>query len=577
MVTETGDAPVRPTATGTSLSGRVGILLTLALLPLGLIAVLQTFAAIENAHNTYRQSLTAQTTRAARPEAASIMRAFGVARGLADAVPALLAVPDLCVSTMQRAVDERPSMTFAGFIDLEQKTTCNSLNRLFDFSDNPDSDRVFAAGLPDITFNPEGNASGQAVVIVSQPVRGEDGALNGFVSLSFPTIPLAETRARAEANSELTLITFSGDGRILTSGRDRDAIAPMLPADGDLSTLVGTGQRVFSAVATDGKRRDYALAPIVAGSAYALGIWDEPRLRGSDIPAVLRAAAFPLLMWLASLIVAIVALRHQVIKPIHTLRMQMRSFADGRAVFRASAIKNAPRELQDIGDTFERMADKVMRDEADLENKVYEREILLREVHHRVKNNLQLMSSIINMQIRQRMGPEAEDALRRVQDRLASLAKFHQDLYESSSLSQLRADELFEDLARQTISLNADPHKKVDLRLDLDQIKLEPDQAGPLAMLLTEALTNAIKHATMESDRTMYVAVSMKCVEQDDKGIITLLIENPLTGVDENNAPAGSGLGKRLIAAFASQLEGQVEQGPKDNRYIVKVVFARSV
>lgn len=575
MVTEHSDPPKRAASQNASLSFRIGALLTAALLPLGLIAVLQTFAAIDSAHDIYRQSLAAQTTRAARPEAAEIMRVFGLAQGLADAAPAVVETPELCVRTMQRAAASQPNITFAGFVGLDQTTTCNNLGQFFDFA-SPESDRVFEAQEPDVTFNPSGNASGQAVVIVSQPVQSRTGEFMGFVSVSFPTTPLAEIRARAETVTDLTLITFSADGRVLTAGTDRESVLPLLPAEGGLSALSGTGQRVFTAMSVDGAQRDYALTPILANRAYALGIWDEPRLRNSDLTAILRAAAFPMLMWLASLVVAIVALRREVVKPIHALRMRMRSFADGRTVFRASSVEKSPRELQDIGETFERLADQIIRDEADLEDKVHEREILLREVHHRVKNNLQLMSSIINMQIRQKLGPEAEDALRRVQDRLASLAKFHEDLYESSSLSRMSADQLLEDLARQTVNLNSDPNFKVDLRLDLDPVRLEPDQAGPLAMLVTEALTNAMKHARKDPNEAVFVAISMKCLPTDGGDRITIKIENSVLVADGGPQDDNSGLGTRLIAAFASQLYAEIDQGIEDDRYVVKLVFMRS-
>ncbi|WP_299046410.1 histidine kinase dimerization/phosphoacceptor domain -containing protein [uncultured Tateyamaria sp.] len=568
--TSSGDTAV---TTGTSLTFRIGALLTLALLPLGVIAILQSWSAIDTARDTYRQSLAAQTLRAARPETEAITHAFGLALGLSNAIPALLADPAGCVAAMRNAVRQNPKFAFASFIEMDQTTTCNSADRRFDFSDNPANEQVFEARAADVTFNPSGSVSNQAVVIVSQPVRTRDGTFLGFVSLSFPTTPLAETRARADADPELTLITFDGQGEVLTTGGDRDAVAPLLPAEGGLTALVGGGQRVFSAVSVDGQRRDYTLAPIVPGRAYALGIWDVPRLNTGDLPLILRAASFPLLMWLASLMVAIMALRHQVIGPVRALRMRMRSFADGRAIFRANSIPNAPRELQEIGETFEQVADKVVRDEADLEEKVHERELLLREVHHRVKNNLQLMSSIINMQIRQDVGAEAEDALRRVQQRLSSLAKFHQDLYETSSLSKLRADQLLEDLARQNVNLNTDVHRQIDLRLDLDKVTLEPDQAGPLAMLVTEALTNAIKHASGAVDDPVFIAVSMKRTGGDTGRQICLRVENSLSR--DASGPGESGLGTRLIQAFALQVGGSLRQDRDSDRYFVELVFDR--
>ncbi|MEO1453551.1 MAG: histidine kinase dimerization/phosphoacceptor domain -containing protein [Pseudomonadota bacterium] len=574
-MSKTQDQQADPTHTSErmSLTMRIAAMLTLALLPLGLIAVFQSLQAIETARDTYRESLSAQTFRAASPEGGAIVNAFGMARGLADALPSLIDAPEDCVAAMRRTVFDHDRVTFAGFVDLAQQSECNSDGVAYDFSDNPENDRVFAAQERDVTFNPSGAATDTAVVIVSQPVLDERGTFLGFVSLSFPSIPLIEARARAGVDEAVTLVTFNDTGAILTADMPRDRVDAVLPATIDLADLVGRGQQLFAGRSNDGTERDFAVVPIVPGKVYALGSWEAARPFGQGGMFVASSVVFPMLMWLASLVVSILALRRLVILPVRTLRMRMRSFADGRSLASVGLTRSAPRELREIGDSFERMAFKITRDEADLEDKVHEREVLLREVHHRVKNNLQLMSSIINMQIRQSRTDEAEDALRRVQGRLASLAKFHQDLYETSSLSQLRADQLLEDLARQMIGMSADPLRQVDLRLEFDEITLTPDQSSPLAMLATEALTNALKYAGADGDSPVFVALSLKRAVADGAEWITLGIENSVAS--EVSATGEEGLGTRLITAFASQLDAQVEREEGQGRYALSVRFQR--
>ena len=562
-------------ARGRSLTLRIVGYLTLALLPLGLISVLQSFAAIDAARASYRAALAGQTMRAARPEGEAIVRAFGIARGLVHAVPALIETPE-CSDAMARVAEDHPRIAFAGFVGADRVTRCNSAREVYDFSDNPDTERVFDAGVANVTFNPSGNVSGMAVVIVSVPVRDEvTNELLGFVSLSFPTRPLSEARAHAGLDDAVTLVTFDGSGRILTSDIDPAAVAELLPEGTTLADYAQGGERVFTARSEDGSENEYALAPIVDGQAYALGIWDAPDLFRSVGGLALRSVSFPLLMWLTGLAVAVLSLRRLVILPIRTLGTRMRAFADRREVFQANTLASAPLELQEIGASFETMANKIVRDEAELEDRVHEREVLLREVHHRVKNNLQLMSSIINMQIRQSAGAEAEDALRRVQGRLASLAKFHQDLYETSSLSRLRADQLLEDLARQMVAMSSDPLRQLDLRLDLDEIVLPPDQASPLAMLVTEALTNALKYADAAPDAPFYVALRMKAErETGANAVITVEVENSLKQTPPGEE--GAGLGTRLIKAFAAQLGAGLDRIVDDNRYLVRLSFTQA-
>ena len=561
---------------GRPLTLQIAAYLSLALLPLGLIAVIQSLQSVDAARDAYRASLTAQTVRAARPESEAILRAFGVARGLVYTVPELLDDPVRCAAAMARVADEDPRVAFAGFVDMDQTTICNSVGERYDFSENPESDRIFAAGVDDVTFSPSGDVTKEAVVVVSVPVRAPvTDALEGFVSLSFASRPLVEERANSAQtdvtlDAAVTLATFDSLGRILTSDIEADELASLLPEGLRLDELIVRNERIFTDRAADGTLRDYAVAPILPGQAYAIGIWETPDRFKAASGLTLRSVAFPVLMWLASLVVAIWSLRRLVIGPVRRLSLRMRAFADRRAMVQANTLAGASLELQEIGASFETMADKIVRDEAELEDRVHERDVLLREVHHRVKNNLQLMSSIINMQIRQSSSAEAEDALRRVQGRLTSLARFHQDLYETSSLSQLRADQLLEDLARQMVSMSADPNRHIDLRLDLDKVVLPPDMASPLAMLVTEAMTNALKYAGTDDAAPVELAVKMTADLDDDAQIVTMEIAN---SVPNEVVPGREGLGTRLIRAFASQLGAELDMGLDDGRHVVGLRF----
>ena len=116
-------------------------------------------------------------------------------------------------------------------------------------------------------------------------------------------------------------------------------------------------------------------------------------------------------------------------------------------------------------------------------------------MHHRVKNNLQLIASILNLQMRQAVTPEARTLMKGVQDRVMSLATIHRGLYQTSGLTDIMASELLSDLARQVVGLGTGGGRSVTLESNLDPVRLTPDQAVPLALLTTEALTNALKYA----------------------------------------------------------------------------------
>lgn len=557
------------------LTFRIVSMLSLVLLPLALVAAWQSQRATQAATESYRASLLAKTAASTAPERDSILSAFATAATLAETLALQRPAMQECVALMQQIAGANPRFAFVGHTESDQLNRCNDKDALYDFSDNEASRRRFANPRADVTFNPSGAVTKQAVVVVSQPVHLADDSFQGFVSISFPSLPLVLSRPDETEDPEFQILTFNAQGEVLTADVAPEDLARLLPRDRDLKSLAGPGRFVFTEPSVAGPIRDFAVVPLYGDRAYALGSAPAgavPVNRQLYGGAALYA---PILMWLVSLLVAVLVLRRQVIAPTRQLRMRMRSFADGRAILSGETMARAPSELREIGETFDSMAEKILHDEAELEDRVHERELLLREVHHRVKNNLQLMSSIINMQIRQSNGPEAEEALRRVQGRLSSLAKFHRELYQSSSLVGLRADQLLEDLARQLIAVAQETEQRIELHLELEPVAMSPDQVSPLAMLVTEAMTNAIKYAGTRDGTRPFVRLALRVHGAQDAQAATVSVENSVGSTPTDPVAAdGSGLGSRLISAFAVQLGAEVEQERENGFFRLSVTFA---
>lgn len=571
MVTSTTDSPLWHGRVRT-LTKRAIVLITLALLPIGLISALQSVQALHTARETYRDALSSQTESAAAPQARMIVEMAGQARALAHAVPALIDRPADCLDTMDRIASSASGITFAGFINAGQVSVCNNYNRRFEFAGIPPSDRLFETRTAHVSFNPAGEASGASVVIVSEPVTGSDGAFLGFVSLSFPATPLADARRFAQVDNRVRLLTFNAQGEVLGSEIGPSDLPALLPPSTTLRDVAAGDNRVFTTQSEDGQLRDFALVPILDDKAYALGIWKRPTLLAASVSALWHTAAFPLLMWLASLAVAVLALRREVIKPINALRMRMRSFADSRALFPNPALATAPTELRDIGETFEDMADQIVRDEAALETQLRERDLLLREVHHRVRNNIQLIASILNMETRSAEHDAARAVLSRVNRRLETISTYHEDLYAASTLSDLRMDDLLRKLIDRLMR-DADPEDgPLDMRVNLAKLKLEPEQSGPLAMLASEGIANAAHYVGKTSDGACFVQITLTSARVGTEETVELRIVNTLAPDQELSA---AGLGTRLIEAYARQLNGTLRIEQHDSQYDLHVTFAR--
>ncbi len=549
-----------------SLVVRIAFLLSLALLPIGLVAMGQSWRALHITNENLEASIHARTSSLVTPERRALDSQMGVANALADTIGVLDLSTDQCTEVMQRVLETNPRLTFAGLVEEGSVSQCNNIGQVLEFEPDPRVDALFVDPQPYITFRERGSTSQEPVILVAYPSFAEEGGLKGYVTISLSAEPLLQSDTTDAQNTDVALVTFNKFGDILSSHTPEGPITDYLPAGLALQGFVNQRDSFFTALTVSGDTRLISVVPILPGEVYALGSWGRAALQRPTAPwFVVSTLLFPFLMWLVGIIVAVTSLNRLVLRHVRDLGRRMRGFATQRSVETSENIEDAPSEIQTINGTFEAMADQLLRDEADLENAVFEREVLLKEVHHRVKNNLQLISSIINMQVRQVGSPEAVAALRKFQDRVTSLASVHRALYQEPSLTHIRFDVLLNDLVAQSNAAGTPDHTPVQIDLDLDQVTLLPDQTGPLAMVATEALSNAFKYGGPGSDGLFHLEVKLKKLTENDATRVRLSVENSIDATLERSL--GTGLGKRLIVAFASQLDGQLDEIDEVDRH----------
>ncbi len=191
----------------------------------------------------------------------------------------------------------------------------------------------------------------------------------------------------------------------------------------------------------------------------------------------------------------------------------------------------------------------------ELNRALVERDVLLQEVHHRVKNNLQVISSLINMQLRKLKSDAARPELEECRSRIFAISFIHQQLYQSKNYS----DVAFPQYAKQLISYIAEAAgvltAGISLEIHMEERPLSVDKAIPCGLILNELITNAFKHAFPAGSRGT-IKVEWKKVEGD----MLLLVEDDGigmttgTGGDESDS-----LGLLLVNTLAEQLGGQME------------------
>jgi two-component system, sensor histidine kinase PdtaS len=569
-------APARP-LTG-RLSFRFAVFLALALLPVGVALLLQTRDLARTSEAQSEAALMGATLRAAARETQIILKAQGVAAGLATAQALRRSDTEACSANMRRAAEALPEATLIAFVPVSGLMTCSNTGRTFDFSGDPRLAEVIARGTPSFIVNREAPISQTSVLGITHPVVDETGNQIGFTSISIPhnslTTKFSVESVGLGADHLVHFWTFDMEGRLLSANIDIADAERGLPVNRTLVDLSMGPDGVFRATSVAGEARTYALVPLIEGEVFLLGGWTVQG-GGFLTQSGLGAYVTPAMMWVTALLAAGIGAHLLVTRHIRTLHSAITRFARGDRRLAAMDQRGAPTEIAEAGEAFLAMSETITRGEAQLEDSVHQKEVLLREVHHRVKNNLQLIASIMNMQLRKAQTPESQELLRGLQERIMSLATIHRGLYQTSGQADVRADELFPDIVRQIERMSSAPGRRFEISTAIADLSLTPDQAVPLSLFLTEAMTNAVKYAAGETPK---IGVALR---REGGRNAVLEVENAAnTAEDAAAAQRGArdimgstGLGDQLLTAFAQQLGGTLHRVRRDGLYALRLVF----
>ncbi|MEI9964154.1 MAG: histidine kinase dimerization/phosphoacceptor domain -containing protein [Caulobacteraceae bacterium] len=240
-----------------------------------------------------------------------------------------------------------------------------------------------------------------------------------------------------------------------------------------------------------------------------------------------------------------------IVRWLHYVERIAAIYAKGRFSVRPVRADQAPPEIRELAETLNTMAETIVIRDQSLRDSIAQKDALLREIHHRVKNNLQVITSLINMQQRTLTDPAARTAMSDTRQRINALALIYRALYQGPDLRRVNLRGFLEELIAQLIVANQDVTGPVQTDLDADDLVVHPDKLAPLALFAVEAITNAQKHAFVEHGGEL--RVSFKVSGED----ATLEIAD--NGQVETPPKLGGGVGQTLMTAFARQLHGRSE------------------
>ncbi|KAA2237336.1 sensor histidine kinase [Salinarimonas soli] len=337
----------------------------------------------------------------------------------------------------------------------------------------------------------------------------------------------------AAATPELLTVVIDGSGRVLARSRGPDLTGQQ--ANADLRGVIDerpTG--VFAARTLDGQEvfTAFQRSPLTGWTAVAA--MDRGRYAALSNRSTFATLAAGLLSLTLAAVLAIV-LSYNVVQS----RVNHERLAASRA----------------LSDLDARLLAATQDALAEQRKAATEREVLLREIYHRVKNNLQIVQSLLRLGARD-LSPEQQEPFEAAVRRIGAMARVHTLLYNSPDLASVDLRDYLDDLTEEVASSFGAQERGIKVVLDAQPMRVPLDTAVPLAFIAVELLTNAFRHA-FPGDRTGTVTV--RSYLSGERGVLE--VSDDGIGLPEAR-PGRRSLGLTIVTKLARQIEGELEMPP---------------
>ena len=202
---------------------------------------------------------------------------------------------------------------------------------------------------------------------------------------------------------------------------------------------------------------------------------------------------------------------------------------------------------------------------------LHEKEVLLKEVYHRVKNNLQVVSSLLNLQSRRAADGVANALLQQSANRVSSMAFVHEQLYRSGDLSSIAFSDYAVQLVTHLRDTQGEGAQRVPVELDLDDVRLGIETAIPLGLVINELVSNAYEHAFRDGR----VGLISLWLRKGEAGGLELGVSDDGVGLPPGfSLETSASLGLQLVLSLTEQLGGALDYGtakPHGTRFTLRV------
>lgn len=424
------------------------LILTLALLPLGLIALVASLQAIRTADLEKEALLRVAVSQSAR-KLSSTLQSNGTAIHLAlNSLSSDPANDGVCDRLRVFLTTEGATGTLFQIRDRGGRTICGATGRGV-------ADLVARAG----TGGPDAQLLGDLPYLVTR-TRSSDGRLTGIAFYSQRDLDRAADPATALQSRRMTL-------------RQGDRTLPLGPQDRAL-----TGRTLSLTSRLDPP--DLLLTMTVR---------DPPATLARTLSLFL-----PLLMWFAAAAIGWFVVNRLLIRPLVLLQRVVATYQPGEVIRPLERVRTPAQEIIALGETFHEISEDVATHEAEMEQSLAAQRKLTREVHHRVKNNLQIIASLINLHARSAHEPEAVEAYASIQRRVDALSVVHRNHFaELEENRGVGVRPLISELSASLRGTAPADARRFGIQIDSDDLHISQDVAVPVAFLITELVELAMR------------------------------------------------------------------------------------
>lgn len=400
----------------------------------------------------------------------------------------------------------------------------------------------------DAFFGPQSKAW---LFSVLRRIEDDDGNFAGAVAFPLTTEQLVRTVRLTNLPSDVEVAISDGDGQVFGSARLVDV------NDDWISEATGDGDGALFVLNTPERGSlDVVVRSIVDGRMYAIISRPSPGIFSEFSLEPLESVGIPLLSFSLALFAAWLAVDGLVLKWLARLRRLALIYGEGHYNFRiGTEFDRAPDEISDFAKSFDSMANRIAERDASLRSAIATRDAAVKEIHHRVKNNLQIVASFLNLQRRQVHDSAARKVISEARHRIDALSIVHQTLYQHERLETVHMQPFLEALLSHLAGALGMDETGVRIDSEIEAIDRPADDAIPIALFILEAVTNATKYAFNGRGGV----ITIRLHQEGEDIVLDVIDDGAGVDLDGEKSSGSTGLGSRLMTAFAKQLQGSMK------------------